>query len=357
MINETKYPGTHPATKVKQCTSLIVNNGAASRCFSVQATKHEQSEHIKRGQKTPAGGAVATAIKQVNVASRNNQQPGTQPPSKYKSTASSDNNNMGRDNEDGRRSKKVSTKRRTAQRTRRSKANSLVTSSLSATIMEQQGTIDALNEIKADNTSDSSKMLAEILEIVRKEPTNVDGTANDKTDRFSTERPFLMNADGTDFTPAWKFPKNSKLAKMCSPEEEPGFRMTKTKWWNPFYKRTFDSTLAYNTDCEGMTHESVNQHLINEKLYKYLIINKQPYYPDRKTCLIHMHKLALKHYEVAKIAVPSEDMQTVRRDMLTISRATDEKDSELLYSEAKLLKPRGFLNALKRRLGAKTIVN
>lgn len=356
MNNENKYPGTHPVTKVKQCTNLIVNNGAANRCFSVQATKHNQSARIAGGHKTPAGGAVATAIKQVNVASRNNKHMDTQTKSKQNGTQQSATVVLVK--EDKMLNKKVSIKRRSIQRARRSKNNTLVTGSLTATIQEQQGTIDALSEISQDNSETREQLMNDITDMV----TTMIMENNSKTEPsadicFSEELPFLQEPGGKPFVPAWKFPKTSRLAKMCSPEEAPGFKMTKTKWWNPFYKRTFDSNLAYNTDCEGMTHESLGQHLINEKLYKYLIINKQPYYPDRKTCLIHMHKLALKHYEVAKIAVPSEDMQTVRRDMLTISRATDEKDTELLYSEAKLLKPRGFLNALKRRLGAKTTTN
>lgn len=141
-------------------------------------------------------------------------------------------------------------------------------------------------------------------------------------------------------------------APLAPEKEETHVKLVKKKWWNPFYKRSYDMTKIINRDHETMENKKIPDATLNIELYKYLRVHRQPMYQSRELCLVHLHKLQLKYYEVEKITTNDMTLEQVNLDQLTVARAVDQKDGDYLYQETRLLKSRGFYNALSTRLGA-----
>jgi len=134
-----------------------------------------------------------------------------------------------------------------------------------------------------------------------------------------------------------------------------GFALVKTKWWSPWFKRSYDSGKTINRDHEGMKTGAIHDKRLNEQLFVYLRVHQEPYYPDRKTAIIHLNKLKLKFNEINKVDYITMSVAQVNVDFLTVARVADQRDTEFLLQETQILKPRGFMSALSQAFGSKTI--
>ncbi len=137
-----------------------------------------------------------------------------------------------------------------------------------------------------------------------------------------------------------------------SPKPDAVISLRATKWWNPFYKRTYTTGKLINRDHEGMSTKRVNDEKLNRDLYTYLLSNRQEVYVNRDQCLLHLQALRRKYYDLLKLSPgnPQEPGylgdEAVRVDLLTVARVADQKDSEFLLQKTDIYKKRGFSRAL-----------
>lgn len=161
------------------------------------------------------------------------------------------------------------------------------------------------------------------------------------------EQPKRMLRDGHTLT----FGLSEMIDKIAKAEpyigvpEDKNFMITKRKWYHLTTKYEYHSDKPINTEHEIIKNKDIPLDIINEELFVYLISNMQTTYPDRKTKIAHAHKLKIKYYDLPGHKAPI-NLNLAKIDMLTVSRATDEKESLLLYGEHPVYRKRGFRNAL-----------
>lgn len=245
--------------------------------------------------------------------------------------------------------------RRPAQRhNRRAK---YTTTALVDDLQRLQGELDAYRHLRDTRDTDQVVLgtVIEKEEIKPRELVQIDTSVNlpDTCEvMYKTEYGY---ADGP--TLRWNIPTGTRLSKMLdynSVVED--ITITKTKWWKPWYKRSYTSSNLVNHDHEGLDNCKIPDHIINEPLYIYLRTNKQPQYPNRDLKVLHLHRLKLKYYEVSNIEVPKLSIHQVNCDTLTVGRAADERDEEFLLKETNVYTKRGFRNALSNRFGSRITI-
>ncbi len=133
---------------------------------------------------------------------------------------------------------------------------------------------------------------------------------------------------------------------------KPDISLKATKWWNPFYKRSYTTEKLINRDHEGMKTKKIHDSVLNRELFTYLLSNRQEVYVNREQCITHLNALRRKFYDIRNYTPgnPEEpgylDDEAVRVDLLTVARAADQKETEFLTQETRVYKKRGFSKAL-----------
>lgn len=231
---------------------------------------------------------------------------------------------------------------------------------------ELDGTKDALRELKNDDMTVGETPVA-----IRQAPPEQDEPlvfvldhfqhwcGDDKCDRNRhldpQPQPTATKTDLATLSTVATTSTGLRWADVKTEHYEPAFRLQETRWWNPWYKRTYDSSKLINRDHQGMSTKAVDDHRLNGKLFAYLLSNKQDDYKDRKLALQHVQALRRKFYDLNKL-IPGQNLtvEQIKVDLLTVARVVDQCDSCFLLQETVILEKRGFFTALSSAFSSKS---
>jgi hypothetical protein len=175
----------------------------------------------------------------------------------------------------------------------------------------------------------------------------------DLTDQLKGQADTLREIQA-DRPKALEAPKTLEQVRFEARDHVVTVDRTHRVWYNPmtwFSANIFVFTMSalINRDFGDEKLDDVPDTELNERLFAYLLSNRQDSYPSRTMAMLHLQALRKKFYELTK-CTPGVNypLSNVKLDILTVSRVADQRDTMILTSEADLYTPRkkGLLKTL-----------
>jgi predicted Fe-S protein YdhL (DUF1289 family) len=163
----------------------------------------------------------------------------------------------------------------------------------------------------------------------------------------TVQKSLVCNDDGTPYTPP-EVPLPPPVAPAFVVTQRPSllkrilFKQKDAKVaTNLLVNHEMDTMIKHKNDKETIVgaligkkiQERIPDNLIWEELFIYLRVQSFPAYPDRKSKLEHMDKLAKKYLAINDIDLTSNDIHMVNRFKITIQKATDQNDDDFFLAK------------------------